>query len=202
MGINLKPLPPAALICPRGVQPCPLVGKSSPPPGSQTQRCMSEPPRRHAPTDIPTHPPPTLCLCSEPEWLVFHFGLPGALLHSLAWPVYHYWSLSLTWTNRGPFSKVVSQVAVIGVSGTAGLWAWLRLHEKSVRTQARLHHTWESLITRSHCSTGGRLGVLFLIKAGLMRPARMGKPHPIAHIHSTASVASSTSDPMNHQQSS
>lgn len=116
----------------------------------------------HAPTDLPIHPPPTSCLCSELEWLVFHFGLPGALVHSLAWPVYHYWSLSLTWTNRGPFSKVVSQVAVADVSGTAGLKAQdcgsgtPEPHEQSAGTHARLHHTWDmdSLTTRPHCSEG------------------------------------------------
>lgn len=164
MWINPEPEPsPLAIICPWGVHPSPWARKLSPPSGSPLLSNTSEPrhTHRHAPTDIPIHPhpPPTLCLCSELEWLVFHFGLPGALLHSLAWPVYHYWSLSLTWTNRGPFSKVVSQVAVTEVSGTAGLRARLRRtepHEKSAGTQARLHHTRDadSLITRTHCSRG------------------------------------------------
>lgn len=132
---------------------------------SKIHRCMAERPHahRHAPTTYlltPIHPPPTVCLCSELEWLVFHFGLPEALLHSLAWPVYHYWSLSLTWTNRGLFSKVVSQVVVTDMSGTTGLRAWLKHtepHEKSAGTQARLHHTWDTdfLITRTHCSREG-----------------------------------------------
>lgn len=122
---------------------------------------LPEPPHTHAPTEIPMHSPPTLCLCSELEWLVFHFGLPRALLHSLAWPVYHYWSLSLTWTNRGLFSKVVSQVAVTGVNGTAQLKAQLRNPESRekavVGMQARHRHICDavSLITSSHCSGGG-----------------------------------------------
>lgn len=105
---------------------------------STRQRRMAEPPQTQACTFYiltQPYPPPTLCLCSELEWLVFHFGLPGALLHSLAWPVYHYWSLSLTWTNRGLFSKVVSQVAVTDMSGTTGLRAWLEHtvpHEKNL----------------------------------------------------------------------
>lgn len=122
-------------------------------------RWTSEPLRTRwrAPTGIPIHPhpPPTLCLCSELEWLVFHFGPPAALLHSLAWLVYHYWSLSLTWTNRGLFSKVVSQVAVTVLSGTAGLGAWhgrTESHEKMCQdiSQAPSH----TLTTRSHCSGG------------------------------------------------
>lgn len=87
--------------------------------------CLAEPPPTQAYTFYiltQPYPPPTLCLCSELEWLVFHFGL----LYSLAWPVYHYWSLSLTWTNRGLFSKVVSQVAVTDMSGTTGLRSWLK----------------------------------------------------------------------------
>lgn len=130
-------------------------------------------------------PSPTSCLCSELEWLVFHFGLPGALLHSLAWPVYHYWSLSLTWTNRGPFSKVVSQVAVTGVSGTAGARGLdsgtQGFHEKSAGTRARLHHTFGHgpFDKRNALFRKGCLSVLFLIKAGLMRPDRRGnRTHP------------------------
>lgn len=103
------------------------------------------------------YPPPTSCLCSDLEWLVFHFASPGALQHSLTWPVYHYWSLSLTWTNRGLFSKVVSQVAVTDVSGHCGAQG---LAQKFARMWARLHCTGSTvvLITRSVLQ-GGCLGV-------------------------------------------
>lgn len=108
--------------------------------------------------------PPTLCLCLEFEWLVFHFGQPGALVRSLAWPVYHYWSLSLTWTNRGLFSKVVSQVAVTDMSGT--IWPeWSKHRERknreekpSMNTSQTGSYTEERLF---YCSRGGqRPGVL------------------------------------------
>lgn len=129
-----------------------------------------------------SYPPPTLCLCSELEWLVFHFGLPGALLHSLAWPVYHYWSLSLTWTNRGLFSKVVSQVAVTDMSGTPGLRAWLKHTAPPAKkicrdtSQAPSYMGHGLFDNKNPLFQGGRLGVLFLIKSGLMRPAKMGTP--------------------------
>lgn len=98
------------------------------------------------PSNPPAHPP-TLYLCLELEWLVFHFGLPGALVRSLAWPVYHYWSLSLTWTNRGLFSKVVSQVAVTDMSGTTQLDLGAQREREKIEkknpawTRARLDHT-------------------------------------------------------------
>lgn len=151
-------------------------------------------PPKYIPIHPHLHPPPTLCLCSELEWLVFHFGLPGALLHSLAWPVYHYWSLSLTWTNRGPFSKVVSQVAVTGVSGTVGLRVLTQAHWVSWKI------CWDASQTPSYTGRrlfdnknplfqGGCQGVLFLIKAGLMRPARMGTLyHPSNALYSIYSI--------------
>lgn len=140
------------------------------------------------------HPPPILCLCSELEWLVFHFGLPGALLYSLAWPVYHYWSLSLTWTNRGLFSKVVSQVAVTDVSGTTGAPGLTQAHGASWK------FCWDTSQTPSYMGhrrfdnkhplfQEERLGVLFLIKSGLMRPAKVSTPcHPSCCMYSTTSV--------------
>lgn len=126
MRINPEPqLYLSALISPLGLmmKNCPLL--------QHTDACLNPSntrPRtfRHTYSPPAGRPPPTSCLCSELEWLVFHFGLPRALLHSVAWPVYHYQSLSLTWTNRGPFSKVVSQVAVTDVSGTVGPRAPLR----------------------------------------------------------------------------
>lgn len=124
-----------------------------------------------------THHPPCVYVQSLSDWY-FISGLPGALFAVLAEPVYHYWSLSQTWTNRSPFSKVVSQVAVTELSGTAELRARLRhtgSHEKPGGTQARRHRTLEadSLRTTTHCSRGPS-GCL--IRAGLMRPARTDTP--------------------------
>lgn len=101
--------------------------------------------------------------------------------HSLAWLVYHYWSLSLTWTNRGPFSKVVSQVAVTGVSGTVGLRVWLRnteSQEKPVGMLARLHHTWNTDSDNKNSFFWGCLGVLFQIKAGFNEARQNVHPVP------------------------
>lgn len=133
----------------------------------------------HLQPSNPPARPPILCLCLELEWLVFHFGLPGALVHSLAWPVYHYWSLSLTWTNRGLFSKVVSQVAVTDMSGTTQLdlsAQGAREREKKSKTQQEHKPDWiirgrqTFLITKTYCSRAGqRLGVLFLIRSGLAK---------------------------------
>lgn len=82
-------------------------------------------------------------------------------------------------------------MAVTGVNGTAQLKAQLRNPESCekavVGMQARHRHICDavSLITSTHCSGGGgvggggHLGVLFLIKARLMRPVIIGTlPHP------------------------
>jgi len=86
--------------------------------------CLLDP-YRHTHSPSPT----THLVFMFGAWVTgFSFRPARSPLAQFGWLVYYYWSLSLTWTNRSRFSKVVSQVAVTELSGTAGLRARLRTH--------------------------------------------------------------------------